>query len=139
MRKSERTKWGLCFGTMGALVVAGLATLSVPRPVTAAPTEAPTEAAGEASRGAQRTPTPTQGGNQLAVGRQRYDRVCGRCHPGGEEDVGPRLRDLNWAEDRMVRTIREGTGRMRPIAPSKLPDADMPALMTFLRSMRAVR
>jgi mono/diheme cytochrome c family protein len=135
MRYSRRTNWSLGLGAMGALLVAGLMTISAARPATAAPVGG----ADDASRGAQQTPSPTPGGNQLAAGRQRFDHACGRCHPGGEEDIGPRLRNINWAEDRMLRQIRNGGGRMRPIPPARLPDSEIPALMAYMRTLHAVR
>lgn len=133
MQKTKGMKWSVCFGLMGSLTLTGVVVANVP-PATAAPATYD-----NATRGAQRTPTPTPGGNLLAIGRQRFDRACGRCHPGGEEDTGPRLIDLNWTEERMVRQIRQGSGRMRAIPPTKLPDSAMPALMTYLRSIHAVR
>ena len=92
----------------------------------------------DAARGAQAPATPTPAGNLVATGRQVYNRACNRCHPGGQEDVGPRLAGINWAEARMVTQIRQGHGTMRPIPPARLPEAEMPALMAFLRSIRAV-
>ena len=85
------------------------------------------------------TAQPTTSGEDLARGRHVYDRACGRCHPGGEEDVGPRLMNKNFDEARMVKQVRQGVGRMRPVPPTKLPEANMPALMAYLRSIHAVR
>ena len=133
MPKSERTKWGLCFGVMGSLALAGLAVGSISRTAQADPT-GPNVIA-------QRAPTPggPARGNTVAAGRARYDRACGRCHPGGEEDIGPRLTGKLLTEERMIRQIRQGTGRMRPISLTKLPEAEMPAVLSYLRSIRAVR
>ena len=68
-----------------------------------------------------------------------FDRACGRCHPHGEEDIGPRIRNKNFDEARAVKQIRQGVGRMRPISLTKLPEANMPALIAYLRSIHTVR
>lgn len=132
MEKWRSFSLGLAIAGVFGFVTAS--TLMVSRRVDAATVEPATDA----QRGAQ-APRPTPGGNLLAQGRQRYDRLCGRCHPGGEEDIGPRLVGINWTEERMVRQIRRGSGRMRAIPESRLPDAEMPALLIYLRSIRSVR
>ena len=128
MPRIERASRGLLVGVVGAVVLA--AAVSRPAAAVADPQPAP--------GGAQRA-APATGGDLLTVGRQRFNRACGRCHPGGREDIGPSLLGKNWAEDRMTRQIRRGGGRMRPINPNKLPNADLPALMAYLRSIHAVR
>ncbi len=132
--RSAIRSWGLSFGTIGALIVAGLVSATVTRPASAADTS-PAEHAQVFAQ----TPTPTPAGADLARGRQVFDRACGRCHPGGEEDVGPRLVNKNLDWPRMQKQIREGVGRMRPISLTKLPDANLPALQTYLRSIHALR
>jgi len=47
--------------------------------------------------------------------------------------------NFNTSAGLMVKQIRQGSGRMRAIPPSKLPEAAMPALMAYLRSIHAVR
>lgn len=110
--KNERGRRRLCLGALGAFLVAGAVTLSG-RPDAAA-------------QQPQRTPL------------QIFTRACGRCHADPEEPDA-RLDNKNIPESEMVRQIRQGTKRMRAIPPARLPDADMPALLTYLRSIRAVR
>lgn len=91
---------------------------------------------------AQNPPQPAAGAADAAAGRRVFDRVCGRCHPNGEEDVGPRLTNRNDPEAEVRTTIRNGHGRMRPIRTTgrnALADADMPALFVYLRSIHAMR
>lgn len=76
---------------------------------------------------------------QSAEGVPQFNRACGRCHPHGDEDTGPALRDKNLSVEAMTKVIREGTKRMRAIPPTKLSDADLPRVMAFLRSIHAVR
>lgn len=107
----ERGRWGLCFGVLGALVLAG-AMVTTPQVAEA-----------------QRRP---------AVGVAQFNKACGRCHPNGGEDTGPDLHNLNKTEDEMTKIIRGGQKRMRPVTPAKLSNADLTKVMVFLRSIHAV-
>lgn len=129
-------RWGASFGAISVLIAAGLVAATVTRPATASAGSSGTNQ--HAQQGAQ-VPAPTPAGADLARGRQVYDRSCGRCHPGGEEDVGPRLVNKNLEWPRMQKQIREGVGRMRPVSLTKLPDANLPALQVYLRSIHALR
>jgi mono/diheme cytochrome c family protein len=110
-------------------------------PAAPATTTATTTATAPAATTATTAPAPTPpaaGGAQLvARGRAVHNRVCATCHEPGEHE-GPNP-GLNWAEDRMRRQIRQGGGRMRAIAATRLNDADLDALIAFYRSNRTVR
>ncbi|MFO0557999.1 MAG: cytochrome c [Polyangiales bacterium] len=71
--------------------------------------------------------------------RAIFDRTCGRCHPGGERRVGPRLAGRNDSEAHLREVVRNGDGTMRPIPASRLSDGDLAKVIVFLRSIRAVR
>jgi mono/diheme cytochrome c family protein len=79
------------------------------------------------------------GGGNVANGRAAFQRTCNRCHPNGEEDTGPRINNINWAEARMRTQVRQGSGGMRPIPVSRLSDADLTDLLAYLRTTHAVR
>lgn len=72
-------------------------------------------------------------------GKRAFEARCDTCHPGGDEDIGPKITGIRWPVRRMVKQIREGSGRMRPISTAKLSDADMDALMVYLARLGAVR
>jgi mono/diheme cytochrome c family protein len=112
-RKRERGGWAVCFAVLGALTAAGAVLVSAP----------PTAEA-------------QQGAND---GRAQFNRACGRCHPNGEEDTGPAIRNKNKSVEEMTKIIRQGTGKMRAIGPNKLSDADLAKVMNYLRTLRAVR
>jgi mono/diheme cytochrome c family protein len=76
---------------------------------------------------------------QSAEGVPQFNRVCGRCHPDGNEDDGPDLHNKNLSVEAMTKVVRQGTKHMRPIRPTKLTDADLARVMVFLRSIHAVR
>ncbi len=108
----ETARWAMCVGALSLLVAAGAVITTSPR-------------AAEAQ-----TPHP---------GQAPFNRTCGRCHPDGNEDTGPEIRNKNLTEARMREIIRTGTRRMRPISPTKLPDANLDAVIAYLRTMNAVR
>lgn len=107
----ERGRWGVCFGVLGALVLAG----AMVTPQTAE---------------AQRRPA--------ANGVAQFNKACGRCHPNGGEDTGPDLHNLNKTEQEMTDIIRNGHKRMKAIPPAKLSNADLTKVMVFLRNLHAV-
>jgi len=110
-KKLERGGWAMCFGVLGALTIVGAVMVSTPRSAEA----------------------------QGADGRPQFNRTCGRCHPNGEEDTGPDIRNKNKSVADMTKIIRSGTGKMRAIGPTKLSDADLAKVINFLRTIRAVR
>lgn len=77
--------------------------------------------------------------NRVGAGRAVFERVCGVCHPGGEEDIGPDIRNRRLSVDRVTTLIRNGRGRMRPIPQRRLPDRYMDELMAYLSVLGTVR
>ncbi len=137
--------------TVGAPAVPESTTDPTADPTTEArhePPEEPTE--GESSVGDTGQEALENGEEQAAAeearqralvrrGRRVYNRSCDFCHPGGGEDMGPRVRGLRWPASRMRAQIRQGSGRMRPIGPSKVSNTQMESLLAYLRAIRAVR
>ncbi len=109
----ERGRWAMCFGVLGAMVIAG-ALVSTPQ-----------------AAEAQRRPTTPDGVAQ-------FNRACGRCHPHGDEDTGPDLHNLNKTEEEVTKVIRNGYKHMKAIPPAKLSNADLSKVMIFLRHIRTV-
>lgn len=75
----------------------------------------------------------------MADARAVFDRTCGRCHPGGNERIGPRLTGRNDSEAHTRQVVRNGDGTMRAIPASRLSDPDLAKVIVFLRAIRAVR
>jgi mono/diheme cytochrome c family protein len=71
-------------------------------------------------------------------GKDTFDVSCGSCHPGGDADLGPALKGHAVPMDEMVRQIREGSGRMKPIDEKLLPEGQMRGLMVYLATLEAV-
>jgi mono/diheme cytochrome c family protein len=74
----------------------------------------------------------------VASGQESFDNACGSCHPGGEADLGPKLKGHAEPSAQMTKQIREGSGRMKPIGEDKLPEAEMKGLLVYLASIDAV-
>ena len=76
------------------------------------------------------------GSTDIALGQQRYDSRCGNaCHNSGG---GPALANIGWTAERTRRQIREGSGGMAAIGPSRLSNEDMEAVLAYLASIGAV-
>lgn len=73
----------------------------------------------------------------IARGHRAFTRACGNCHEENDPE-GPSP-NKNWEEARMRSQVRQGAGRMRAIAPARLSDADLDAMIAFFRSTHAVR
>lgn len=85
-------------------------------------------------------PTPEERWRaMIRRGRSRFNSVCSTCHPGGNADIGPRIRGVGFSTSRMRRQIRSGSGRMRPIGPGRLSESAMEDLFAYLSTMGAVR
>ena len=81
---------------------------------------------------------PTEWQTLSDAGKASFDRTCGACHPGGEADLGPKLKGHMESSADMTRQIREGSGRMKPVGPDKLPEDEMKGLMVYLATIGAV-
>ncbi len=87
------------------------------------------------------TSPPADAQTPPVEGQAQYNRACGRCHtqPHDDDDTGPAIANKRLTTEAMTKVIREGTKRMRPIAPARLSDADLAHVMVYLRSIQAVR
>lgn len=74
----------------------------------------------------------------LASGKTSFDTACGACHPGGEADLGPKLKGHAESTKDMMTQIRQGSGRMKPIGTDKLPESDEKGILVYLASIGAV-
>ncbi|MFT3921530.1 MAG: cytochrome c [Myxococcales bacterium] len=73
-----------------------------------------------------------------ASGKTSFDTACGSCHPGGDADLGPSLKEESHSVAAMTKQIREGSGRMKPVDTATLPEDQMKGLMVYLSSLGAV-
>ncbi|MBI5517380.1 MAG: cytochrome c [Deltaproteobacteria bacterium] len=113
--KNSRGRWWLCFAALGALIFTGVGTALL----------------GPAAQAQPAPETPAQ----------IFTRACGRCHPNGDEDVGPSIKNKRLTKARITQLIRRGTsnGRMKAITPAKLSNPDLTKMLGFLRTIRAMR
>jgi len=72
-----------------------------------------------------------------APGKAAYARVCATCHgddPGDGAD-GPALVPMYRTEQQVLGIVRSGTGKMHPLAESKISDADVAAIVAYLQTL----
>lgn len=81
---------------------------------------------------------PAEWESLAEAGKSSYDLACGSCHPGGEADLGPALKNHPITVANMTKQIREGSGRMRPIGPDQLPEDRMQGLMVYMATLNAI-
>ena len=82
---------------------------------------------------------PAEWQTLTVAGQSSFDLACGSCHPGGDADLGPSLKGEKVPVDTMTRQIREGSGRMKPIDTTQLPEDQMRGLLVYLSTLDAVR
>lgn len=73
-----------------------------------------------------------------ASGKTSFDTACGACHPGGEADLGPKLKGHQESTADMMKQIRNGSGRMKPVGTDRLPETEEKGLLVYLATLGAV-
>ncbi|MFT3924624.1 MAG: cytochrome c [Myxococcales bacterium] len=115
--------WGAA-ATLWLSACGGAAPAGSTTPATAAPTLVITE--------------PAEWQSLVTAGKGSFDLACGSCHPGGDADLGPALKGHALPLDAMTKQIREGSGRMKPIDQTQLPEDQMRGLFVYLSTLAAV-
>lgn len=72
----------------------------------------------------------------VAAGETAYNSKCGGCHASG--GTAPAIADIGWTPAHMRQQIREGSGGMPAIGPSRLSDEDMESMLAYLVTINAV-
>jgi len=71
-------------------------------------------------------------------GRSLFDRNCAHCHgDDARGDEGPNLHDLTKTDARITRIVKEGIKGEMPRFGAKLNDADVEALIAYLRTLKS--
>src|SRR5882762_6006028 len=71
-------------------------------------------------------------------GHNLFDHNCAHCHgDDARGDEGPNLYDLNKTDARITRIVREGIKGEMPKFGAKLNDADIQALIAYLRTLNS--
>src|SRR5438045_9618956 len=76
------------------------------------------------------------GDPEVARGRVVFMNRCNRCHPGGEAGLGPALNDKPLPQFVTKMQIRQGLGAMPAFPATQLSDADMNAVVAYVRTIR---
>ena len=72
-----------------------------------------------------------------AAGKTVYARVCATCHgddPGDGGD-GPALVPMYRTPQQVLGIVRSGTGKMHPLAESKISDTEVLAIVAYLQGL----
>jgi mono/diheme cytochrome c family protein len=102
----------------------------------AASTETATSAGGEQVPAAYAGPITS---TDIARGKERFEDLCGDCHPDGGADSGPSLIADPHSAGYIRQQTREGSGKMRPIPERRLSNEDLEAILAWLASVKAVK
>ena len=76
-------------------------------------------------------------GDEAQRGSKLFGQNCAHCHgDDARGDEGPDLHNLAWSDARIAKRIREGVKGEMPRFGSKLNDADIKALIAYLRTLK---
>ncbi|MBL8604690.1 MAG: cytochrome c [Myxococcales bacterium] len=135
MARRTLRQWGLL---LGALALATSACDPPGLPNQGSTTA--TTAARPSTPGGESTAPPSP--EAVREGQGHFERACARCHTG-DEPSGGRLNDLRVTAARIDEVLHAGSddhlGLMPALAPGQLTEAQLPALVAYLRSIAAVR
>jgi mono/diheme cytochrome c family protein len=71
-------------------------------------------------------------------GHRLFDHNCAHCHgDDARGDEGPSLYDLSKTDARITRIVKEGIKGEMPRLGAKLNDADIQALIAYLRTLKS--
>ena len=77
--------------------------------------------------------------SQLARGQHVFMMNCYQCHPGGAAGLAPSINDKPLPEGLIKTQIRQGLGAMPAFTEKHLSDADVDAVVRYLKYMRDQR
>jgi mono/diheme cytochrome c family protein len=80
-------------------------------------------------------PAPALTG-QAATGQVAFMQKCNRCHPGGEAGLGPGLNDKPFPDFLKRFQVRHGLGVMPHFDKEELSDAQLDAILDYLKALR---
>jgi mono/diheme cytochrome c family protein len=72
---------------------------------------------------------------QAATGQVAFMEKCNRCHPGGEAGLGPALNDKPLPDFLKRFQVRKGLGTMPHFSHEKLSDAELDAILEYLKAL----
>jgi mono/diheme cytochrome c family protein len=79
-------------------------------------------------------PAPALTG-QAATGQVAFMEKCNRCHPGGEAGLGPALNDKPFPDFLKRFQVRHGLGVMPHFGKDDLSDAQLDAILDYLKAL----
>jgi mono/diheme cytochrome c family protein len=80
--------------------------------------------------------SPPTLGEEAKLGQSLFERNCAHCHgDDARGDEGPDLHSLKKSDARITKIVTQGIKGEMPAFGSKLNDADVKALIAFLRTL----
>lgn len=94
-------------------------------------------ACGSARRGEPLRAVPVLDTQAEVQGQHVFMRHCTQCHDGGAGSLGPALNDKPLPGFLIRLQVRRGLGAMPGFSAEKISDAELNALVAYLRALRA--
>jgi mono/diheme cytochrome c family protein len=94
-------------------------------------------ACGSARRGEPLRAVPVLETQAEVQGQQVFMRHCTQCHNGGAGSLGPAINDKPLPGFLIRLQVRRGLGAMPSFSKEKISDAELDALVAYLRALRA--
>jgi mono/diheme cytochrome c family protein len=91
---------------------------------------------GAQQRGEPSGPTVTPRTTAQARGEIVFARMCYKCHPGGEQGLGPSLNEKPLPEAFIRTQVRTGGGAMPRFSKNDLTENDLGAVVDYLVALR---
>jgi mono/diheme cytochrome c family protein len=73
---------------------------------------------------------------EIVEGRNVFMMHCHQCHPGGEAGLGPAINNKPLPAFAIRTQVRYGLGAMPAFYPSEITEAELDALVTYLKALR---
>jgi mono/diheme cytochrome c family protein len=73
---------------------------------------------------------------EIAEGRKIFMDHCHQCHPGGEAGLGPALNNKPLPAFAIRTQVRRGFGAMPAFHENEISEADLDALLVYLKALR---
>jgi len=73
---------------------------------------------------------------ELARGEQAYKFYCDKCHPGGEQGLGPALSNKPLPGFLIKTQVRAGVGAMPAFSKKLLTDEQLDTVVIYLETLR---
>jgi mono/diheme cytochrome c family protein len=75
---------------------------------------------------------------KVALGQRSFAANCSACHPGGQQGIGPAINDKPLPVWAIKFQVRHGLGAMPAFSDEEIPDAELDAVVKYLKWLRGL-